>query len=74
MKGLQICYILPYITTVRKYINNCSFSTILTLQTSIKGACGNKVLPLEYLLVFEACSDGLTDLVTSVVSNEELLF
>ena len=73
MKGLQICYILPYITTVRKYINNCSFSTILTLQTSIKGARGDKAVPLEYLLMFKACS-GLIDSVTSAVPNEEVSF
>ena len=74
MKGLQICYILPYITTVRKYINVCSFLTILTPQTSIKGARGDKAVPLEYLLMFKACSGGLTDLVTSAVPNEEVSF
>ena len=74
MKGLQICYILPYITTVRKYINVCSFSTILTPHTSIKGACGDKVVPLEYSLMFEVCLEGLTDLVTSIVPNKGLTF
>ena len=74
MKGLQICYILPYITTVRKYMNVRPFSTILTLQTSIKGARGDKAVPLEYLLMFKACSGGLTDSVTSAVPNEEVSF
>ena len=74
MKGLKVCYILSYISTVRKYINVCSFSTILTPQTSIKVARGDKAVPLEYLLMFKACSGDLTDLYTSAVPNEEVSF
>ena len=74
MKGLHFCYILKYKIMVRQYINVRPFSTILTPHTSIKSARGDKAVPLEYLLMFKACSGGLTDLVTSAVHNEEVLF
>ena len=43
---------------------------ILTLWVSIKNVYGDTVVSLDYLLMLETYSKGVTDLVLSVISNE----
>ena len=50
------------------------FLTVVHFHYSIEGASVDKAVSLEYLLLFKACSGGLTDSVTSAVLNEEVSF
>ena len=69
-KTVQNCYILLYITTVSTFINYLLIFMIFTAYASTKFARSDEVVRVEYLLMFETYSKGVTNLVPSVNPNE----